>query len=50
MGGYGNMDDNEMRRPNGTYYGLTVAPMTPRPAPDPSGGTTAATPAIWTRR
>lgn len=30
MGGYGNMDDNEMRRPDGTYYGLTVRTYDPK--------------------
>jgi hypothetical protein len=30
MGGYGNMDDNELRRPDGTYYGLTVRTYDPK--------------------
>ena len=30
MGGYGNFDDNEMHRPDGTYYGLTVRTYDPK--------------------
>jgi len=30
MGGYGNMDDNELRKPDGTYYGATVRTYDPK--------------------
>ena len=30
MGGYGNMDDNELRKPEGTYYGVTVRTYDPK--------------------
>ncbi len=30
LGGYGNMDDNELRKPDGTYYGLTVRTYDPK--------------------
>jgi len=30
MGGYGNMDDNELRKPDGTYYGVTVRTYDPK--------------------
>jgi hypothetical protein len=30
MGGYGNMDDNELHRPDGTYYGVTVRTYDPK--------------------
>jgi hypothetical protein len=30
MGGYGNVDDNELRKPDGTYHGLSVRTYDPK--------------------